>query len=175
MAERPTSHRLPIALGICVLTLQNAGLVPTVRSAWNARRAAMTREQDLADLRKFHNLDVAATLSRDVRALAQGWSDDIVRLQQGQEPEIGKQTLIANDERRKAAVPGMRILSYVPEIREITVTDDGWAFEWGTLTASYVEAPGGEEKHIRGKLLGVLKKQTNGTWKAARVMWNSSQ
>jgi hypothetical protein len=38
------------------------------------------------------------------------------------------------------------------------------------FTASYVEADGGEEKRVRGKLLRVLKKQGDGSWKAARAM-----
>ena len=52
---------------------------------------------------------------------------------------------------------------------------DGWAFEWGYFTATYVEAPGGEEKRIRAKLLSVLKKQPDGSWKVARGMWNTSE
>ena len=52
----------------------------------------------------------------------------------------------------------------------MTITDDGWAFEWGYFTASYVETGGGEEKRIRGKLLRVLKKQRDGSWKGARGM-----
>lgn len=36
--------------------------------------------------------------------------------------------------------------------------------------ASYVEAAGGEEKRIRGKLLRVLQKQADGSWQGARAM-----
>jgi hypothetical protein len=49
------------------------------------------------------------------------------------------------------------------------------AFEWGYFTASFVESSGGEEKRLRGKLLRVLKKQPDGSWKAARAMWNTSE
>ncbi len=163
-----------IALGICVLALQNAGLIPTVRSIWNARRAAVTREQDLAKIERLHHLDVTATLSGDLKALADGVTDDIVRLQQGAEADIGKRAFVAANERVKAALPGYRALSYVPEIKEVIVTDDGWAFEWGTFTASFVEAPGREEQHLRGKLLRIFRKQADGTWKVARGMWNTS-
>ena len=78
-------------------------------------------------------MDVAATLSGDLAALANLWTDDIVRLQPGAEAEIGKQTLIA-----AANAGGLRIrafgLTCVPEIKDLTVTADGWAFEWGTFT-----------------------------------------
>ncbi len=77
-------------------------------------------------------------------------------------------------ERTKAALPGYRVLSYSPQIREVIVTVDGWAFEWGTFTASYVEGPGREEKHLRGKLLRIYRKQADGGWRAAGGMWNTS-
>lgn len=80
---------------------------------------------------------------------------------------------LAASRRQKAAQPRMQVLTYVPDIKDVTVTGD-WTFEWGNFTASYVEAPGGAEKHIRGKLLRVLKKQGDGSWKAARGMWNTS-
>ncbi len=166
--------RLLVTFGVCLLVLQNAGFVPTVRSVWNARSVATVRMRDLAEIEKLHHIDVNATLSGDLKALADGFTDDIVRLQQGAEPDVGKQAVIAANERMKAALPGYRALSYSPEIKEVVVTDDGWAFEWGTFTASYVEGPGREEKHLRGKLLRIFRKQADGTWKAARGMWNTS-
>jgi ketosteroid isomerase-like protein len=126
--------------------------------------------QDLAAIEKFHSQDIAATLSGDTAALTELWTDDAVRLQQGGGPDdIGKQAIRATNERQKAALPELRVLSYVPETKELTITD-GWAFEWGYYTASYVESPGGEVKHIRGKVLGVLKKLPDGSWKCARAM-----
>ncbi len=169
-----TAFGAVIGLGLCLLVLQNAGLIPTARPAWNARRAALTRQRDLAEIEKVHRLDVAATLSGDYAALVEGATDDVVRLQQGTEADVGKQAVIAANSRMKAALPGYRALTYAPEIKEVIVTNDGWAFEWGTFTASYVEAPGREEKHLRGKLLRIYRKQADGTWKAARAMWNTS-
>jgi ketosteroid isomerase-like protein len=124
----------------------------------------------MVGIEKLHSLDVAATLSGDVAALSEGWTDDVVILQQGQGAEVGKQAILAARERRRAANPGFRVVSYVPEIKDVTITDDGWAFEWGYFTAGYVDAAGGEEKQIRGKLLRVLKKQGDGSWKGARAM-----
>ena len=154
-----------LGLGFCLMVLQNAGVIPTARSAWNARGAAATREHDLAEIEKVHRLDVAATLSGDYAALVDGLTDDVVRLQEGAEADIGKQAVIAATRRMKATLPGYRALSYAPDIKEVIVTDDGWAFEWGTFTATYIEAPGREEKHLRGKLLRIYRKQTDGTWK----------
>ena len=97
--------------------------------------------------------------------LAQG----AVRLGQGEQDDIGREAIRATNERMKAATPELRVLSYVPEIKELTITE-GWAFEWRYYTASYVESPGGEVKRIRGKALDVLKKLPDGSWKVARAM-----
>ncbi len=125
--------------------------------------------QDLALIEKLLSQDIAATVSRDTAALTDLWTDDAVRLQQGEPDDVGKQAIRATNERFKAATPELRVLSYVPENKELTVTD-GWAFVWGYFTASYVESPGGDMKRVRGKRLMVLKKQPDGSWKSARAM-----
>ena len=80
-------------------------------------------------------------MSRDTAALTDLWTEDAVRLQQGEPDDVGKQASRATNERFKAATPELRVLSYVPENKELTVTD-GWAFVWGYFAASYVESPG---------------------------------
>jgi ketosteroid isomerase-like protein len=151
---------------LIVLTLCAAEVACTPRTP------ADSRARDLAAIEKLHQLDIDATLAGDQEALAAGMTDDVVILQQGQEPEIGRQALL--DARRKNAKPGFRVLTYAPEIKDVTITD-GWAFEWGYFSASFVESPGGQERRLRGKLLRVLKKQPDGSWKAARAMWNTSE
>jgi uncharacterized protein (TIGR02246 family) len=125
--------------------------------------------QDLAAIEKLLSQDIAATVSRDTAALNDLWTEDAVRLQQGEPDDIGKQAIRATNERFKAATPELRVLTYVPENKEVTVMD-GWAFVWGYFTASFVESPGGEVKRFRGKRLMVLKKQPDGSWKSARAM-----
>jgi ketosteroid isomerase-like protein len=129
----------------------------------------MTRSQDIADIEKVRRQDIAATLSRDTAALGEQWTDDAVRLGQGNQDDIGKEAIRATDERFKAATQ-LRMLRYVPEYKELTVMDDAWAFEWRYFTASYVEAPDGEERRVREKLLAVLKKQPDSSWKSACAM-----
>jgi uncharacterized protein (TIGR02246 family) len=128
-----------------------------------------THAEDLAAIEKVLSHDIAATVSRDTAALTDQWTDDAVRLQQGEPDDIGKEAIRATNERFKAATPELRVLSYVPENKEVTVTA-GWAYVWGYYTASYVESPGGEVKRVRGKRLMVLKKQPDGSWKCARAM-----
>ena len=125
--------------------------------------------QDLAAIEKLHSQDIAATLSRDTTALTELWTDDAVRLGPPAPADIGKEAIRATNERQKAATPELHVLSYVPETKDLMITD-GWAFEWRYFTASYEESPGGEVKRIRGDVLMVLKKLPDGSWKCARAM-----
>lgn len=159
--------RRSVALAACASVVLTAWVF---EGACSSGKTADAHAQDMVGIEKLHSLDVAATLSGDVAALSDGWTDDVVILQQGQEAEVGKQAILAARERRRAANPGFRVVRYVPEIKDVTITDDGWAFEWGYFTASYVDAAGGEEKQVRGKLLRVLKKQGDGSWRGARAM-----
>ena len=126
------------------------------------------KAQDMAGIEKFHQQDIAATLSRDPVALTDLWTDDAVRLRSGQPPELGKKA-IQESNQRWAAVPGIKVVSYVPETKDMTILE-GWAVEWGYITGSYVETPGGEVKQILGTRLMVLKKMPDGSWKCFRGM-----
>ena len=60
------------------------------------------------------------------------------------------------------------MLSYVPETKDLTLLDGGWAVEWRSFTASYVDSPGGEATQTRGTVLVVMKKLPDGTCKSFR-------
>jgi ketosteroid isomerase-like protein len=122
----------------------------------------------LAGIEKLHQQDIAATLSRDPVALTDLWTDDAVRMIQGRLTEIGKKAIRESNE-RWSALPGVKVLSYVPETKDLAILD-GWAVEWGYITGSYVESPGGEAKQILGARLMVLKKMPDGSWKCFRGM-----
>jgi len=50
-----------------------------------------------------------------------------------------------------------------------------WAFEWNDFEASYRETPDGKTVSLHGKALRVLKKQSDGSWRFARMMWNLNE
>ena len=127
------------------------------------------RQADLAGIEKVRQQDIAATLSRDPVALTDLWTDDAVRLGAGRPAEVGKQAIQASNE-RQTANKAFKVLSYVPETKDLTFLDGGWAVEWRSFTASYVDAPGGEAKLVRGTVPGVLKKLPDGSWKCFRAM-----
>ena len=131
--------------------------------AFSQVQTADKKAQDMAGIEKLHTQEIAATLSRDTVALTDLWTDDAVRLIQGRPTEVGKKAIRESNE-RWSALPGVKVLSYVPETKDLAILD-GWAVEWGYITGSYVESPGGEAKQISGARLMVLKKMPNGGWK----------
>jgi ketosteroid isomerase-like protein len=122
----------------------------------------------LVAIEKLHQQDIAATLSRDPVALTDLWTEDAVRLSPGLQVEVGKQAIRESNERWSAR-PGVKVVSYVPETKDLTMLD-GWAVEWGTFTGSYVDSVGGEVKQIGGNKLMVLKRLPDGSWKRFRGM-----
>ena len=134
-------------------------------------KIADAHAQDMAAIEKLHQQDIAATLSRDPVALTDLWTEDAVRLSPGQPAEVGKQAIRESNERWSAR-PGVKVLSYVPETKDLTMLD-GWAVEWGNFTGSYVESAGGAVKQIRGNKLMVLKRLPDGSWKYFRGMGGS--
>jgi ketosteroid isomerase-like protein len=135
---------------------------------------AEASEQQMSGIEKLHQQDVAATLSGDANKLAELWTDDAVRLEPGGPAEIGKQLIHSEDAKGRSEHPHLKILTYAPEIKDVQIVD-GWAFEWGYFNSSYKESPNSEVKRLRGKLLRVLRKQSDGSWKFARVMWNLAE
>jgi len=149
------------------MTRRLAGVVCCVLVPFSSH-AIQGSAADRAAIGKLHEQDVAATLSQDPVALTNLWTNDAVRLSPGGPAELGKQAIRESHE-RWAARSGARVVSYVPETKDLTILD-GWAVEWGYVTGSYVEAPGGEVKQVRGTRLMVLKKLPDGSWKVFRAM-----
>jgi len=126
------------------------------------------RTADLAAIEQARQQDIAATLARDPVALTDLWTDDAIRLGAGT-AEIGKEAIRASNN-RQTANKDFKVLSYVPEIKDFTFLEGGWAVEWRSFTASYVESPGAEPKQVRGTVLAVYKKLPDGRWRCFRGM-----
>jgi uncharacterized protein (TIGR02246 family) len=160
------------------MTLRTIGVLLSMSLvvAWHVRQgptAAMGNQgghaADLAAIEKLHQKDIAATVSRDPVALTDLWTDDAIRLGAGAPAEVGKQVIRASNQ-RQTANRGFKVLSYVPETKDVSFLDGDSAVEWRTFTASYVDSPGGEVKQIRGTVLAVLKKLPDGSWRCFRAM-----
>jgi ketosteroid isomerase-like protein len=125
--------------------------------------------EDRAGIERLHEQDIAATVSDNADQLTKLWDEDAVRLQSGLSPEIGKAAIYDSDKQWQSNRRGGHTLSYKPEIKDLHIAN-GWAFEWGTFEVHYRAWEGGKEKILSGKMLRVLKKQSDGSWKFFRVM-----
>src|SRR5688500_8542774 len=118
-----------ITLVVCALTALGGKVPgPVVPAGRQPDRAA-----DLAAIAKLRQQDIDATLTRDPVALTDFWTEDAIRLGAGAPPEVGKTTIRESNE-RQTANKNFKVLSYVPEIRDFTFLDGGWATEWRTYT-----------------------------------------
>jgi uncharacterized protein (TIGR02246 family) len=137
-------------------------------------RAAAAHSSAMQAIQKLHQQDIDATLARDPQALADLFTDDGVLLEPGGPAVIGKAAILGGNKKDSLEHPDARVVSYKPEIKELQVVD-GWAFEWDTFEGSYKESEKAEVKTFRAKALRILKKQPDGSWKFARVMWNLAE
>jgi ketosteroid isomerase-like protein len=99
------------------------------------------------------------------------WTDDAVRLEPGGPADVGKQAIVSRDEKQKADHAGTIILTYEPEIKDVVFAGD-WVFEWGYFNSSYKKTPDSPVLSFRGKLMRVLRRQPDGSWKFSHVTWN---
>jgi hypothetical protein len=79
--------------------------------------------------------------------------------------ELGKAVIYVDDKREEAKSGGRQNVCYRAEIKDLQIAGD-WAFEWGYF--SYKESA--NSKPGRGKVLRVIQRQPDGSWKFARVI-----
>ena len=130
------------------------------------RASPSSVEQDLAGIERLHEQDKEATLSDSADQLAKLWDKDAVRFLADRPAEIGAAVIYADDKQWELSSGRERSLCYDLEIQDIQIAGD-WAFEWGY--GSYKIAKGGKESVQYGKLMRVMRKQSDGTWRFARV------
>ena len=122
-------------------------------------------EQTRIGIEQLHQLDVEATLSDKADELAKLWDSEAVRIEPGRAAEVGKPEIYANDKRWESKADRPKTLCYKSEIKDVQIVGD-WAFEWGYFSYKDSSNP----KPMRGKVLRVMKRQTDGSWKFARVI-----
>ena len=153
------------------------GLVATAllaTSLWSAGQGAPPKaaardgsEADRAAIERLHQQDKEATLSDSADQLAKLWDKDAVRFLVGRPAEIGAATIYADDKQWEMSAGREHTLCYDNEIQDVQIAGD-WAFEWGY--GSYKTSKDGKESIVYGKVMRVMKRQSDGTWRFARVM-----
>jgi ketosteroid isomerase-like protein len=118
---------------------------------------------DLAAIEKLHQDDIKFTLSQD-KELMDIWSEDAVRFMPGSPPDVGKQAILATNEKFAAEYPRFKVLSYAAKYRNIQI-EDGLACEWGEHESQFKLSPEAPPTNWEGKGFHVLKRQNDGSWK----------
>jgi ketosteroid isomerase-like protein len=150
---------LAIAAVIILISARLAAAVDSRRTGTSAEKA------DRIAIERLHRQDVEATLSDKADGLTKLWDNEAVRIQPGHPAEIGKAEIYANDKRWEAKPDRPKTLCYKSEIKDVRIAGD-WAFEWGYISYRDSSNP----KPMRGKVLRVMKRQPDGSWKFARVI-----
>src|SRR5437667_5214563 len=138
--------------------------------AASAAIAAFAYQNNLAEqtrigIERLHQLDIDATLSDKADELAKLWDSEAVRIQPGRAAKVSKAEIYANDKRWESMADRPKTLCYKPEVKDVQIAGD-WAFEWGYLSYKDSSNP----KPMRGKVLRMMKRQPDGSWKFARVI-----
>jgi uncharacterized protein (TIGR02246 family) len=121
-------------------------------------------------IQQLHQDDIAATIGRDADALTALWDDDAVLLQPRTPPIVGKAAFHDFMTQALAKSPSVKVVKYVPDIRDVQVAGNV-AYEWGYFDASHKGSDQQAAQNLHAKLLRVMKRQPDGSWKFTRVMW----
>lgn len=146
-------------------------LVGVLLGASSAFRTAEAAAPIPAGIAALHRADSIATVSGDPDALAMLFTSDGVRMEPGGEAVVGRDTMRAEDQRFRAAHPGSGITTYASHVASLELHGD-WAVEWGYFDSDYVTGAGAAPQHVRGKVLRVLHREPDGTWRFSHVAWN---
>jgi hypothetical protein len=145
---------------LCVITIVAAG-------AGTAFPQNPSVQQDKAGIERLHQQDKDATLSDKADELEKLWDVDGVRIMPGRPAEISKAVIYADDKGWEASPGRERSLCYDLEVQDVQIAGD-WAFEWAY--GSYTTSKDGKRTTLHGKVMRVMKRQADGSWKFARVM-----
>ncbi len=131
---------------------------------------ATTTEADVEAINQLPATFAAALNAGDLDGILAGFTDDVVRMPPNEPAIIGKESLRS---RMQANLDQNTYqLDNPPE--EVQVSGD-WAFARGTYTVTVTPKAGGESIQLEGKYLVVFQKQPDGSWKAARDIWNEGR
>jgi ketosteroid isomerase-like protein len=155
-----------------IVFIAGLGIGYFARGAMGTLRPGERHAADLAGIEKLRQKDIEVTLSQDPQGLVDIWTEDAVRFIQGKPPVAGKQAIAADNEKGRAANPGLKVLSYVPKFKNLQIEDD-LACEWFASDANFKLSPDGPSQSWHGTGLRVLRRQSDGSWRFAVLILNN--
>jgi uncharacterized protein (TIGR02246 family) len=120
-------------------------------------------EADLRAIEAINERDMQFALANDSDKMMSQWADDIVVLQPAGPIMRGRQAIAKTFQE----IESPEIVEYKLDIQEVSVLGDH-AFQWGTYRYSMRPRTGGDTVHTSGKLMRILQRQSDGSWKIYR-------
>src|SRR4029077_17809888 len=120
-------------------------------------------ENDLRAIEAINQRDIQFALDGDAAMMMSQWTDDFVLLPPAG-PILRGRRVIA-EAFQGGESPEM--VEYVLDIQEVKVLGDH-AFQWGTYHYRVRPRAGGETVRTGGKLMRILQRQPDGSWKMHR-------
>ena len=127
------------------------------------------RQVDIAAIRRMLGAIVSADNARDLNAVMALYANDAVLLPPDEKAVAGKESIR----------PRYQSLfdEFKPEIsisHDEIITDGDWAFARGMTTGKMTPRNGGTAGTVNDKYLMILRRQPDGTWRIARLMWSKA-
>ena len=122
-------------------------------------------ENDLRAIEAINQRDVQFALANDAAMMMSQWTEDFVLLPPAG-PIMRGRSVIAE---AFNGVESPEHVEYVLDIQEVKVLGDH-AFQWGTYRYGVRPRAGGETVRTSGKLMRILQRQPDGSWKMHRTI-----
>lgn len=123
-------------------------------------------ENDLQAIEAINRRDMQFALAGDTARMMSQWTDDFVLLQPVGPILRGRGTIA---EAFRGVESSVEVLEYVLDIQEVKVLGDH-AFQWGTYRYSLRPRTGGEAVGTSGKLMRILQRSPDGSWRMHRTI-----
>jgi ketosteroid isomerase-like protein len=129
-------------------------------------------EADLLAIEALNKHDVKAAMESDIDAVTTQWSEDFVVLPPVGPIIRGRSANVEGAERGRELLKAFETVEHAVDFEEIKVLGD-YAYEWGTFRGRSRPRAGGEAVSYSGKIMRILQRQSDGTWKMHRTMTTS--
>ena len=126
-----------------------------------------THAADLAAIEKLHKADTECTLTQDPTCLTDLWSDDGINLGFAGPPVAGIKAMGEAYAKFRTEHPDFLVVKYSTEIKDVQIVDE-WAIEVGYTEATF-KMSAKDNSIIETKVMRLLKRQSDGSWKFALV------
>jgi len=151
------------------LLVRTAAGCREVQRPETARTTDSTRAADLAAIERLHQADMRAVVAGDTTTLISLWTEDIVALTEGAPISVGRDSNVKILRRSLELSRDLEPIDYVLEFQSVELLGDH-ALEWGTYHGR-VRQRSGSIVAYQGKVMRLLRRQPDRSWRVARTMY----